>query len=274
MTSYNALLLSSSAIELIIFLMLCLPVVLILRLLYMFFEAIVLYNMPLKQQHRDILNKDFPYYRKLPKDGVRRFERKLIFFMYKKKFEGRKKLEITDRMLVLISASAAQLTYGLRDLRFTYFGTITIFPRRYMNNRTKRMHEGEVNMREGMIVISWEDALKGIKNPKDGRNLLLHEMAHALRLEDIISNDEYKFLKERYVKEFDKAAEKIVRQGGGSSIRGLFRKYALTNKDEFFAVAVEVFFERPAEFRVRIPDLYAMMSKLLNQDPASMYEAA
>lgn len=271
---FLAIFLSSSAIEVIVFLMLCLPGVLILRLLYMLLEAILLYHMPLKERYREILIKDFPYYQNLPKEGKRRFERKLIFFKHKNKFEGRKKLEITDRMLVLISASAAQLTYGLRDLRFTYFGTITIFPRRYMNNRTRRMHEGEVNMRDGMIVLSWEDALKGIKNPRDGRNLVLHEMAHALRLEDMIANDEYHFLKERYTREFDRVAEEMVKSGGDSSIRGLFRKYALTNKDEFFAVAVEVFFERPSEFRVRIPDLYHMMSRLLNQDPASMMELA
>jgi len=38
------------------------------------------------------------------------------------------------------------------------------------------------------------------------------------------------------------------------------------NEHEFFGVAVENFFERPQEFKNAIPDLYAILSKLLNQD--------
>ena len=45
------------------------------------------------------------------------------------------------------------------------------------------------------------------------------------------------------------------------------RKYALTNKEEFFAVAVENFFERPAAFKTALPELYSILAKLLKQDP-------
>jgi MtfA peptidase len=40
------------------------------------------------------------------------------------------------------------------------------------------------------------------------------------------------------------------------------------NEHEFFAVAVENFFERPQEFKNAIPELYAILIKLLNQDPS------
>ncbi len=35
----------------------------------------------------------------------------------------------------------------------------------------------------------------------------------------------------------------------------------------FFAVAVENFFERSEQFKVEIPELYSVLTKLLNQDP-------
>ena len=45
-------------------------------------------------------------------------------------------------------------------------------------------------------------------------------------------------------------------------------KNRFANEHEFFAVAVENFFERPQEFKNAIPELYSILSKLLNQDPS------
>ena len=49
-----------------------------------------------------------------------------------------------------------------------------------------------------------------------------------------------------------------------------FRRYALTNKEEFFAVAVENFFERPLKFNAALPELYSILVKLMKQDPAHL----
>ena len=38
------------------------------------------------------------------------------------------------------------------------------------------------------------------------------------------------------------------------------------NLEEFFAVSVESFFERPVAFKKNMPELYACMCNLLNQD--------
>jgi MtfA peptidase len=50
----------------------------------------------------------------------------------------------------------------------------------------------------------------------------------------------------------------------------LLRAYAGTNQPEFFAVAVEYFFELPREFKQDLPELYAVLSAMLRQDPAAM----
>ena len=50
--------------------------------------------------------------------------------------------------------------------------------------------------------------------------------------------------------------------------RSLLRPYAATNETEFFAVAVENFFERPPALRRRHPELYRALSQFFNQDPA------
>ncbi|MEP4532261.1 MAG: zinc-dependent peptidase, partial [Cyclobacteriaceae bacterium] len=46
-----------------------------------------------------------------------------------------------------------------------------------------------------------------------------------------------------------------------------FRAYGGVSQAEFFAVAVENFFERPKEFKAYHSVLYQTMCKLLKQDP-------
>ncbi len=116
------------------------------------------------------------------------------------------------------------------------------------------------------IVLSWNHFVDGYIKPDDGRNLGLHEMAHALHLENRIFNGEFKFFVQEDLDlwnalsllEIDK-----IRRGEAH----MFRDYAATNKDEFFAVAVENFFERPREFGNQMPAVYEVLVKLLKQDP-------
>jgi len=45
--------------------------------------------------------------------------------------------------------------------------------------------------------------------------------------------------------------------------------YALTNEAEFFAVAAEYFFEKPEALQHKHPELYAQLSQIFGQNPAS-----
>ncbi|MCA9685529.1 MAG: zinc-dependent peptidase, partial [Myxococcales bacterium] len=49
----------------------------------------------------------------------------------------------------------------------------------------------------------------------------------------------------------------------------VLRDYAGTNEAEFFAVAVEVFFERPHALRDKDPELYQLLRDYFGQDPAA-----
>ena len=56
---------------------------------------------------------------------------------------------------------------------------------------------------------------------------------------------------------------KLLRSG----VPHFLRKYAGTNDEVFFAVAVESFFERSADFKKELPELYGTLVLLLRQDP-------
>ncbi|MEL7147976.1 MAG: zinc-dependent peptidase, partial [Bacteroidota bacterium] len=140
---------------------------------------------------------------------------------------------------------------------------ILIYPDDYYSTINKVYHQGEVNPLNRIIVISWSNFVRGIENI-DGINLGLHEMAHALRLENVIMNEEYDFLDEQLLEKWSQLAyaEMVTIRSGVPTI---FREYGATSEQEFFAVAVENFFERPKQFLTYNEDLFWVLARLLNQ---------
>ncbi len=45
--------------------------------------------------------------------------------------------------------------------------------------------------------------------------------------------------------------------------------YGATGHEEFFAVAVEVFFERPEALQAEVPEVYQQLAELFRLDPAA-----
>lgn len=222
--------------------------------------------LPVPPVYKEILQKYFPFYRQLDDANKNRFVQKVCKFIYGKRFIPRNIDEVTVEARVLIAATAIQLTFGLTDIYLQHFNKILVYPDDYYSSITKRYHKGEVNPRFGIIVISWQSFVEGFVSPHDAVNLGLHEMAHALRLENLIRSEDYKFFDADLIRQFDEHAMALCRVKNWSET--FFRPYACANEHEFFSVAVENFFERPAEFKKSIPDLYAILSKLLNQDPS------
>ncbi len=227
--------------------------------------------LPFPSAYRVILNRYFPYYQKLSPDQQHLFEQKLLYFILSKKWIPRQFETITDEMKVMVGACAVQLTFGLPRIYLSHFTGIVIYPDNYYSAITKRFHKGEVNPAYGLIVLSWKSFVDGyLLHPEDAINVGLHELAHALRLENLIRNDEYQFFDETLLNTFDAFAYRICHEADPEFL--FFRPYACTNEHEFFSVAVENFFERPQEFKEAMPQLYQVMTRLLNQDPADTYQ--
>lgn len=216
----------------------------------------------------DTLNKYFSYYQKLADKDKREFEQRMMHFLMSKKFIPRNFAAVTDEMKATIAATAVQLTFGLPSIYFLHFKKILIYPDDYYSNITKRYHRGEVNPAFGIIVLSWKSFVDGFITPDNAINLGLHEMAHALRLENMIRNEEFGFLDEDALDHFNQSAYELCNDPVKSF--QFFRAYACTNEHEFFSVAVENFFERPLDFRNNLPELYQTMVTLLKQDPIKL----
>lgn len=223
---------------------------------------------PVPAGFRDILQKYFKFYRQLSDENKEKFAQRVAYFVYRKRFIPRNVDHVTIEAKVLIAATAVQLTFGLNDVYLDHFNKILIYPDDYYSSITKRFHKGEVNPMFGIVVISWQSFVDSFIHSPDATNLGIHEMAHALRLENLLRHPNYQFFDPSLMKKFDEHAMRVCQVTNWSET--FFRPYACANEHEFFSVACENFFERPVEFKEAMPELYAILAKLLNQDPSLM----
>lgn len=220
----------------------------------------------LTYDYRKVLEKHAHYYQRLSPENKRKFEERVYLFIRSKTFIPRRLKKVTLEMKTLIAASAVQLTFGFDKFNMPHFRRILIYPDAYYSLIRKTYHKGEVNPAAQLVVFSWKNFIEGYRNPSDSKNLGLHEMAHVLKLENKVLKNEVAFLDPELYKKWEiMAAQHIARLKKEAD--PLFRKYAAENEYEFFAVAIEIFFERPFALRAVHPEIYELLKGLLKQDP-------
>ncbi len=220
---------------------------------------------PIKPSYKKALETYFTYYNELSPENKVIFEKRVQLFIEMKEFIPRGFDQVLDEMKTIIAASAIQLTFGLPQVYLKHFKKILIYPDDYYCRIFRRYHQGEVRQHGGIIILSWKNFARGYMDDTNGRNLGLHEMAHALRLENDIINGEHGFLDREALHLWHLQADELMEKINQGET-AFFRKYAGTNIEEFFAVSVENFFERPDEFVEQYPVLYGVMAHLLKQD--------
>lgn len=167
-------------------------------------------------------------------------------------------------MPVLVSASAVQLTFGLKHYRLPFYKYIRIYPEEYIAGHSFNVLVGTVQ--GNTITIAWNHLLKGNENPTDGSNVGLHEMSHALYIQKMV-------IEEKYARKFAVQYNDLLTEctlASKTEIQGmqnLYSAYADTNVQEFWAESVELFFEKPLALSEHYPNVFEAMKWLLNQNP-------
>lgn len=212
--------------------------------------------------YNNILHHFMPYYRNLSTANKERFMRRTLTFKEDKRFRF-VELEEEEHMSLLISATAVQLTFGLDNYLMDHFRVIYVMRSTYRYGLYNIPFEGHVN--ETGIYLSWQNFVNAWADSTDGDNVGLHEMAHALTYVNFTANNgSDDGFKQRF-RRFSRTGRAIFgrMQQGETFFLG---NYASTNYEEFWAVCVENFFERPQLFKDQIPELYDAMCILLNQN--------
>lgn len=210
-----------------------------------------------------ILLQYMPYYRSLPPGQQERFVRRTVVFMTTKQFEY-VEIEPEERMPLLISATAVQLTFGLEHYLMDHFEKIYVMHHDYHFGFNSVPFQGHVTS-EG-IYLSWANFLKGYDNYMDGDNVGLHEMAHALAYVNFnVDDGRDDGFHNRFIR-FSETSRVVFENMQSDVSGGFLGRYAASRYEEFWAVCVENFFERPTSFKIQMPELYAAMCLVLNQD--------
>ncbi|GAB4567762.1 MAG: zinc-dependent peptidase [Haliangiales bacterium] len=200
-----------------------------------------------------------------------RFLCDLKVFAWEKHFIAAAGMEITDEVIVTISAAAVRLTVHLGMSRYDRLRELIVYPSHYHHpDRPDGVILGEAHQ-WGTVVLSWDAVKSGLKNPRDGHDTATHEFAHVLDRAGGDFNGTPALRAHEHYRPWAQVMSRhfLALRNRGRRHRRILRAYGATNEAEFFAVATETFFEKPAALAKRLPDLYDELRRFYGFDPAN-----
>jgi len=227
-----------------------------------------------------IVERNVSLARGLSSEERERLLRLVQIFLADKHFEGSGGLTLTEEMKVTIAAEACLLLLHLEGPCYPTLRTVLVYPHGFVPKSAGSRGTGQVvpppvrlmgeSWGDGVVVISWDDAVRGARNPDDGENVVLHEFAHQLDAEDGIT-DGTPILPPGALRTWggvlSEEYERLHRDIAEDR-KSTLDEYGATNKAEFFAVATETFFEKPVQLEREHPELYGQLRQFYHQDPA------
>lgn len=236
---------------------------------------------PFPAAWRDIVRRRVPLASELPAAQQLRLKKQIQVLLADVPFIGCAGLEVDDEVRVTIAAQAAFLLLG-RGGSFGNLRQVLVYPGHFVVPRSEVgaggvVHEGRdvlagQSWQRGQVIVAWDAVLDGAADPHDGANVVMHEFAHQLD-QDTGAADGAPYVGRGALQrdwarvmnhEFDLLRARLAR-----AEPGLIGPYAATSPAEFFAVATELFFERPAALAAERPELYEQLRRCYRLDPMS-----
>ncbi|WP_051197436.1 zinc-dependent peptidase [Flavobacterium soli] len=218
----------------------------------------------LNQHQRQILEKEFSFYRKLSDKKKTYFEHRVKSFLLTYKFVGNE-IVVTNDVRIIIAGTYVMLTFGMRNYLVPLFNKIIVYPTVYYSTITEHYHKGEFNPRLKAVVFSWEDFVSGHQVTNNNINLGLHEFSHVLHFHALKGKDSSAII---FYDEFMEVIKYYNDAGLNAQLnqKAYFREYAYENQFEFLSVLLEHFFETPHIFKAEFPDLFQSVRRMINFD--------
>jgi hypothetical protein len=216
-----------------------------------------------------------------------------------RRWEGCGGLDLTADMRLVIAAQASLLTLEIPAEPYPGLREILVYPSGFLAKRACDPRKWVVSSSaerpvpelgeawgNGTIVLGWDAAIEGTRDPEDGHNLIIHEFAHQLSFDHhlvplsasqqlavagyagsatYVEPSHVVTDAEAWRRVLEESYDRLCAKGTAPTI---LDKYGTTNLDEFFAVASEAFFERPVELLGEDGVLYGQLVALYRQDPS------
>lgn len=224
------------------------------------------------------LNKKVLFYRNLDEGGKKRFESDVYLFLNTVAISSvQTEITLEDRML--IASSAVIPLFGFPAWTYTHLDEVILYPSSFDRNFnigskdeviTGMVGNGPM---EGKVILSKPSLHAGFDIANDKRNVGIHEFVHLFdkengNIDGVPPGFEDKSYSLPWLDFISNKTNEIV--ANRSDIDG----YATTNRQEFFAVASEYFFERPHLLKKKHPQLYSQLVEVFNQEMTDRLEPA
>ena len=253
-------------------------------------------------QWRKILCDNVMFYNRLKREQKVHFEYKVHEFILNYNIIGAKGHKATVEEKVLVAAGAVVPVFSFPDWEWGNLEQILIYPRSFFGPEQKFrvpepfypgpfagmvvpsiMHSKgyllvKMILSSPSILISfWNSKNKSNNYNKNQRNVIIHEFMHVLDMMDgnsdgipmiLISNPYRKNKKFSINREvwLKLVENKMIEIHNGKSD---IDSYGGTNRQEFFTVSSEYFFEDPFRMKDKHPKLYNILSSIFEIDLAS-----
>jgi MtfA peptidase len=231
-----------------------------------------------------VIQRNMAYYRILTDDERLRLRGLIQIFIAEKSWEGCGGLDMTDEIRVTVSAQACLLILNIPRNYYENVETIIVYPSE-VTPPEQRLGFFETALepldpvspisgqafQQGPVLLTWDSVLAGGRRSRTGFNVVYHEFAHKLDMQDGTADGTPRLRDRAEYRDWVKTCSreylrllKDVEKGK----RTFLDEYGATDEAEFFAVATEHFFGLPLQLIKSAPELYRVMKDFYGQDPA------
>ncbi len=232
-------------------------------------------SQPFPDAWRRILHDKVQFFRNLNEADKERFEGNVQWFLADTRITGIK-TEVTDSDRLLVAASAVIPIFGFDEWDYDNLNEVLLYPSSFSMDFGL---EGEgcnvlgmvgTGVMNNVMILSKPALHQGFSNARDKKNVGIHEFVHLLdKADGSIDGIPAAFIDNPAALPWldmiqRKTADILARKSDINS-------YGATNRQEFFAVASEYFFERPKLLKQKHPELYKALSKVFKQDMAERF---
>ena len=222
---------------------------------------------PMPDEWRRWLRGHVPLYRRLSAEERRRFDRDVRFLLDEYTFEGVKGVEVTDALRLSVAAGAALLLHGRPSWELPGSRSVLFYPDRFNDDyydSARGEYDGMAHQ-QGPIILTAPAVEASWARPDDGDNVVLHELAHLFDFDSEGPDGVPSLVAPATASSWQALVRKEMRRVRNG--RSILRPYAAEAPSEFFAVAVETFYEQPHRMADHHPDLFEALVAVFQFDP-------
>lgn len=223
-----------------------------------------------------------PLLERLQPEEKRKIQELAILFLRRKTITGAHGLEITRYMALIIALQACLPVLALGLDSYSDWTTVVVYPSGFearrvvtdeygVEHRVRDELTGEA-WQQGPVILAWDET--EYAGHVDGCNLVIHEFAHKLDMQNGVANGFPPLHREMdiasWTQAFSSGFDELQRRCDRGENFGI-DCYAASSPAEFFAVLSETFFERPDLLQRNFSAVYEQMKQYYRQDPITRW---